>query len=154
MHVVPGIPPAASSAVRYVVRLDEAVIPGRVLGVLRGPADAEGEERKVGIGDGDGEEEEYDVFYHFRWELLPTGLDSGTHAVHFKMLLWAEEFQSECVLRFVLLLFFWYCDGAKCRRVYRQDLGFYDIHDARLTRSGPIYYEYGIFCHVAWTETC
>ena len=118
MNVVPGVPPSTSPAVRYVVGLDEAVIPDHVLAVLRGPDESwrtlvgSEDEKKIGIGDDDGGgececdgngdaeedvgmEDSYDVFHYFRWELLPTGLDSSTHATYFKMLLWAEEFRSE-----------------------------------------------------------
>ncbi|KAI0945600.1 hypothetical protein AcW1_001785 [Taiwanofungus camphoratus] len=96
VEVIPGDPPPALRAVPYVVKLPSADIPRRIASSLSRGSDSH-------------------VIAHIR-TVLPQHLDSASHGVHFKTLLWVEEHRME------------------------YDLQTYDIPDAQLKRYNDYYY--------------
>lgn len=74
--VIPGIPPPALQAIRYVQRLPHAPIPGHLARILASGSLTYREKE-------------------FATSLLPRVLDSSTYNQYFKLLIWAEEHRSE-----------------------------------------------------------
>ncbi|KAH9948069.1 P-loop containing nucleoside triphosphate hydrolase protein [Amylocystis lapponica] len=72
LDVIPGIPPPASGAIPYVVRLPRAEIPKSISSVLS--------QGKIS-----------QMISQFRQGILPSSINSQTYGRHFKALLWAEE---------------------------------------------------------------
>lgn len=77
-EIVPGDPPPALNAIPYVVTLPFNPVPDRISSALSRGSTTE-------------------IIEHFRTSLLPNHLESDTYGRHFKYLLWAEEYRSECV---------------------------------------------------------
>ncbi|KAH9835366.1 P-loop containing nucleoside triphosphate hydrolase protein [Rhodofomes roseus] len=95
--VVPGVAPPSVKAVPYVGQLPHARIPPNIAGALsRGQA--------------------VRATSYFRNSILPSQLNSETHARYYKTLLWVEEHRME------------------------NDLQMYDITDTKLTRHNQYYY--------------
>lgn len=78
VNIIEGVPPPPLKAIRYIVKLPESPIPGNIVSALS-------------QGNISG------IISHFAKSLLPKVLDHETYGRHFKYLLWAEEFRSECV---------------------------------------------------------
>ncbi|OBZ77616.1 putative helicase MOV-10 [Grifola frondosa] len=95
--IIPGVPPPALRVMPYVVNLAHANIPLHIISALSKGSTLQ-------------------MVDYLRRSILPPVFDSSTYGLHFKTLLWAEEFRMG------------------------HDLEMYDIHDAKLTNHAQYYY--------------
>jgi helicase MOV-10 len=78
--VVEGVKPPALNAIPYIGKLPRSVIPSHLASILSNP---EGTAKIVS---------------QIRMRFLPATLNSKSYGPYFKQLLWAEEYQAECVI--------------------------------------------------------
>ena len=117
-NVLPGPPPPALEAIKYVVKLGKAEIPKQLATALSSGSNA-------------------DIIGRVRRMFLPEIWDVSSYGRHFKHLIWVEEHRMEWVVSISRMIFHLHGN--------RNDLEMYDISDAKLTdRNGP-YYQYVYF---------
>lgn len=78
--VVEGVKPPASNAIPYIGKLPKAAIPSGLASVLSSP---EGTAK---------------IIPEIRKRFMPAILNPKSYGPHFKLLLWAEQHQAECVI--------------------------------------------------------